>query len=229
MRDRLSSDLLRIVSQFGTLARAPGASAWGYIAAGDALAVLNHCVGALAALRGIEMENMTRGPGWRFLNIGRRIERSIHLVKLFRSIIVPLRLETWPALEMLLEVADSSMTYRARYFTTLQAAPALDLLMNDEANPRSLAFQVKDLTEHCRSLSSMPSGAGWPVSKQRRLEEAASNLFRADVGRLCAPDTNGVRVLLDELLSGMQGELPTFSNAITHTYFSHAEEMERAT
>src|SRR2546422_1356951 len=101
--------------------------------------------------------------------------------------------------------------------------------MNDEANPRSLAFQVKDLTEHCRSLSSMPSGAGWPVSKQRRLEEAASNLFRADVGRLCAPDTNGVRVLLDELLSGMQGELPTFSNAITHTYFSHAEEMERAT
>jgi uncharacterized alpha-E superfamily protein len=229
VRDRLSSDLLRIVSQFGTLARAPGAAAWGYIPAGDALAVLNHCVGALAALRGIEMENMTRGPGWRFLNIGRRIERSIHLVKLFRAIIVPLRLETWAALEMLLEVADSSMTYRARYFTILQAAPALDLLMNDEANPRSLAFQVKDLTEHCRSLSSMPSGAGWPVSKQRRLEEAASNLFRADIDRLCLPDTNGVRVLLDELLSRMEEELPTFSNALTHTYFSHAEELERAT
>jgi len=229
VRDRLSSDLLRIVSQFGTLARAPGAAAWGYIPAGDALAVLNHCVGALAALRGIEMENMTRGPGWRFLNIGRRIERSIHLVKLFRAIIVPLRLETWPALEMLLEVADSSMTYRARYFTILQAAPALDLLMNDEANPRSLAFQVKDLSEHCRSLSSMPSGAGWPVSKQRRLEEAASNLFRADIDRLCLPDTNGVRVLLDEFLSRMEEELPTFSNALTHTYFSHAEELERAT
>jgi uncharacterized circularly permuted ATP-grasp superfamily protein/uncharacterized alpha-E superfamily protein len=229
VRDRLSSDLIRIVSQFGTLARAPGDSAWGYIPAGDAFAVLNHCVGALAALRGIEMENMTRGPGWRFLNIGRRIERSVHLVKLFRAIIVPLRLETWPALEMLLEVADSSMTYRARYFTTLQAAPALDLLMNDEGNPRSLAFQVKDLTEHCRSLSSMASGAGWPVSRQRRLEEAASNLFRADIGRLCVPDTNGVRVLLDELLSRMEEELPTFSDAITHSYFSHAEELERAT
>ena len=175
------------------------------------------------------MENMTRGPGWRFLNIGRRIERSIHLVKLFRAIIVPLRLETWPSLEMLLEVADSSMTYRARYFTTLQAAPALDLLMCDDANPRSLAFQVKDLTEHCRSLASMPSGAGWPSFKQKRLEEAASNLFRADIGGLCIPDTNGVRLLLDELLSGMEAELPTFSDAITHTYFSHAEELERAT
>jgi uncharacterized alpha-E superfamily protein len=175
------------------------------------------------------MENMTRGPGWRFLNIGRRIERSIHLVKLFRAIIVPLRLETWPALEMLLEVADSSMTYRARYFTTLQAAPALDLLMNDKANPRSLAFQVKDLREHCRSLARMPSGSGWPGSKQRRLEEAASNLFSTDIGKLCVPDTNGVRVLLDKLLSAMEAELPTFSDAITHAYFSHAEELEHAT
>jgi uncharacterized circularly permuted ATP-grasp superfamily protein/uncharacterized alpha-E superfamily protein len=229
VRDRLSSDLLRIVSQFGALARAPGASAWGYIPAGDALAVLNHCIGSLAALRGIEMENMTRGPGWRFLNIGRRIERSIHLVKLFRAIIVPLRAETWPALQMLLEVADSSMTYRARYFTTLQAAPALDLLMNDDANPRSFAFQMKDLTEHCRSLSSMPSGAGWPVLRQKRLEETASKLLSADVERLCVPDPSGVRVQLRELLGAVEGELPAFSDAITHTYFSHAEELERST
>jgi uncharacterized alpha-E superfamily protein len=100
--------------------------------------------------------------------------------------------------------------------------------MNDEANPRSLAFQMKDLTEHCRSLSSMPSGAGWPIAKQRRLEEASANLFRADVGRLCDPDSSGFRSLLDELLRGMEAELPSFSNAITHTYFSHADEMERA-
>ena len=50
VRDRLSSDLLRIVSQFADLARAPDASAWGYIPAGDALAALNHCIGTLAAL-----------------------------------------------------------------------------------------------------------------------------------------------------------------------------------
>jgi uncharacterized circularly permuted ATP-grasp superfamily protein/uncharacterized alpha-E superfamily protein len=229
VRDRLSSDLLRVVSQFGALAHSPGASAWGYIPSGDALAVLHHCIGSLAALRGIELENMTRGPGWRFLNIGRRIERSIHLVKLFRAIIVPLHAETWPALEMLLEVADSSMTYRSRYFTTLQAAPALDLLMNDESNPRSLAFQMKDLTEHCRSLSSMPSGAGWPVSREQRLGERASNLFSADIEGICTPDAKGVRVELDELLGGMEEELPAFSDAITHTYFSHAEELERST
>jgi uncharacterized alpha-E superfamily protein len=182
----------------------------------------------LAALRGIEMENMTRGPGWHFLSIGRRLERSLHLVKLFRTVIVPLNPQVWPALEMVLEVADSSVTYRSRYFTILQPAPVLDLLMNEEVNPRSLAFQAKDLSEHCRSLSSMPSGAGWPVGKQKRVEEAASELFLADVRRLCEPGVTGAREKLDELLAGLDEALPALSNAITHTYFSHAQ-LERTT
>src|ERR1700691_4392987 len=181
VRARLSSDLLRVVNQFGSLTRGADNLAWGYVSVGDALAVLNGCIGTLASLRGIEVENMTRGPGWHFLGIGRRIERSIHLVELFRKIIVPLDLQTWPTLEMLLEVTDNSITYRTRYFTVLQPAPVLELLMNEEVNPRSLASQTRILFEHCRSLSRMPSGAGWPFIKQKRLEDAAFALFRSDV------------------------------------------------
>jgi uncharacterized circularly permuted ATP-grasp superfamily protein/uncharacterized alpha-E superfamily protein len=224
VRDRLSSDLLRVVNQFSTIARGSDESAWGYVSIADALAVLNECIGTLAALRGIEMENIVRGPGWHFLSIGRRIERSIHLVELLRTIIVPLNIQTWPALEMLLEVADSSMAYRSRYFTIMQPAPVLDLLMNEELNPRSLAFQMTDLFEHCRSLSSMPSGTGWPILKQQRLELAAANLFAADVRALCEPGANGIRERLDKLLGGVDAALPALSNAITHTYFSHAEQ-----
>ena len=77
------------------------------------------------------------------------------------------------------------MTYRSRYFTALQAAPVLDLLMNDEANPRSLAFQLKDLARHSAALSAMPSGGGWPVLKQRLMEAAAARLLNADVELLC--------------------------------------------
>jgi uncharacterized circularly permuted ATP-grasp superfamily protein/uncharacterized alpha-E superfamily protein len=228
VRDRLSSDMLRIVSQFGSMARAKDSPAWGYVSVGDALAVLNSCIGTFAALRGIEMENLTRGPGWHFLNIGRRLERSVHLVKLFHTIIVPLNLRTWPALEMLLEVADSSMTYRSRYFTVVQPAPVLDLLMNEEVNPRSLAFQIRDLSEHCRSLSSMPSGGGWPIIKQQRLEQSADNLFRANVRTLCQPGATDSREQLSELLAALDAALPALSNAITHAYFSHAE-TERTT
>jgi uncharacterized alpha-E superfamily protein len=223
VRDRLSSDMLRVISQFSGAARATGSLAWGYISTVDAVAVLNHCIGTLSALRGIELENMTRGPGWHFLSIGRRIERSVHLVELFQSIVVPLRPETWPALEMLLEVSDSSITYRSRYFTAMQAAPVLDLLMNDEANPRSLAFQIKDLIQHCSGLADMPSGAGWPLAKQRHVENMANALFHADPHVLCEPGSR-----LSHLLTELHTALPAFSDAITHTYFSHAE-LEQST
>jgi uncharacterized alpha-E superfamily protein len=229
VRDRLSSDLLRVVSQLGSLARIPAApnqedsAAWGYISAGDALAVLNRCIGTLSSLRGIELENITRGVGWRFLSIGRRIERSIQTVKLFRAAIVPLSPQTWPMLEMLLEVGDSSMTYRSRYFTVLQAAPVLDLLMNEGANPRSLAFQLKDLAEHSTALAGTLTAAEWPVAKQNRIDEVGANLFGADVVELCRAGSDGSRWHLDNLLAAMDIALASFSDAITNTWFSHAE------
>jgi uncharacterized alpha-E superfamily protein len=176
----------------------------------------------------MELENITRGPGWHFLGVGRRIERSIQLVNLFRAIIVPLTPETWPMLEMLLEVCDSSMTYRSRYFTVMQAAPVLDLLMNDETNPRSLKFQLGDLSGHCVFLAKSLEGAEWPAARQRRVEEAAAALFEADVRALCQPGADGTRMYLDHLLATMDAVLPALSDAITNTWFSHAE-MERAT
>jgi uncharacterized circularly permuted ATP-grasp superfamily protein/uncharacterized alpha-E superfamily protein len=243
VRDRLSSDFLRAVSHLGGLARiasetsatgtnAAGTtdenSAWGYVSLGDALAVLNRCIRTLSSIRGIELENITRGPGWHFLSVGRRIERSIQLVHLFRAIIVPLTPETLSMLEMLLEVCDSSMTYRSRYFTTLQAAPVLDLLMNDETNPRSLKFQIADLSEHCAFLARTLEGAEWPAARQRRVEETATNLFEADVQALCQPGADGTRTYLDHLLATMDAVLPAFSDALTNTWFSHAE-AERTT
>jgi uncharacterized alpha-E superfamily protein len=190
----------------------------------DALAVLNSCILTLAAMRGIEAGNITRGPGWHFLNIGRRIERGLQMAELLRLTIVPIDQENWPLLEMLLEVADSSITYRSRYYTVLQVAPVVDLLMNDEANPRSLAYQLKNLGRHSGDLSAMPSGSGWPVLKQRQMEAAAARLLYANVELLCeAPRTQ-----LDSLLEDLEAALPAFAEAIANTYFSHAE-MERAT
>lgn len=222
VRDRLSTDLLRSITHLGGIARIEENSAWGYVSAGDALAVLNRCIRTLSSLRGMELENITRGPGWHFLSVGRRIERAIQLAELFRAIIVPLQPETWPMLEMLLEVCDSSMTYRSRYFTTMQAAPVLDLLMNDESNPRSLAFQIRDLDEHCAFLARTLGGADWPAAKQRRVEEAAAVLLDADVQTLCQPGPDGTRAYLDELLAALETALPALSDAITNTWFSHA-------
>ena len=227
VRDRLSTDLLRIVSQLGGIARASDRVAWGYVSAADALAVLNSCILTLAALRGMEEGNITRGPGWHFLNIGRHIERAIQIIDLLRAIVVPVDPANTSSLEMLLETADSAITYRSRYFTAMQAAPVVDLLMNDEANPRSLAFQLKDLARHCAALAAMPSGTGWPLLQQRQMEAAADRLLAADVQVLCEARAGNRRARLDHLLGELGAALPAFSEAIAFTYFSHAI-MERA-
>ncbi len=85
-------------------------------------------------------------------------------------------------LEMLLEIGDSSMTYRSRYFTTMQTAPVLDLLMNDEANPRSLAFQLRDLSKHSKVLAKTLQGAEWPASET----DQSGRGRRESVQRRCA-------------------------------------------
>jgi uncharacterized alpha-E superfamily protein len=66
---------------------------------------------------------------------------------------MPLAEQDWPFLELLLEVADSSVSYRTRYFTTLQPLAVLDLLMADETNPRSLDFQLRHLADLYQNLS----------------------------------------------------------------------------
>src|SRR5262249_27498190 len=110
------------------------------------LDLLDDGVRALNAFSGTEAENMTRNFAWRFLEMGRRLERAVRLVELTQE----LALEggaaeqtgsTDPTLHLLLELGDSFMTYRSRYMITPVAAPVLDLLILDETNPRGIAFQ----------------------------------------------------------------------------------------
>lgn len=221
VRDRLSTDTLRILSQLAIRTRPKTGPALG-----DALSFLNRTIITLAAFRGIEMENITRGYGWRFLNIGRRLERSGHFIQLFRGLLVWYAPGSERLLEMLLEVADSSMTYRSRYFTTLQPAPVLDLLMTDESNPRSLAFQLADLSEHLAHLPLLKSRAG-VTREQQMIAESLARLRQAHIHTLCQPDDRHFRPQLAALLDSVAAMLPALSNAITHDYFTHAETTQQ--
>src|SRR3978361_1237247 len=109
--------------------------------------MLTGCLELLSAFSGMERENINRGSGWLFMSLGRRLERAIHLNRQLRVITKPMSVENWPFLECLLEVADSSVTYRTRYYTTVQPLAVIDVLMADETNPRSLDFQLDHLVE----------------------------------------------------------------------------------
>jgi uncharacterized alpha-E superfamily protein len=120
----------------------------------------------------------------------------------------------------LLEIADSSMTYRYRYLTTLQLAPMLDLLLADETNPRSVGFQLAALAEHVRQL---PGSEGDPLrnQEQRIMLAAQASLRLVDVEGLCEPDARHVRRRLDRFLEQLATQLYQLSDSITHTYLTH--------
>src|SRR5262249_13797483 len=105
----------------------------------------------LAAFNGMEMENMTRGRGWRFLDFGRRLERGLSVLKLVQGA-VGVRSAPAAVLEPALEIADSVMTYRRQYFAAPHLSGVLNLLLREESNPRSLAFQLSVLAAHIPEL-----------------------------------------------------------------------------
>ena len=132
--------------------------------------------------------------------------------------------ESWPLLEYLLEVADSSMTYRSRYFTTLQPLAVLDVLMADETNPRALNFQVAHLVDLYRKL------ARHAPDDLKAIEHAMTLLRGMDLEKLDFSLPGGGRTAgnsegqleLDRLLGFVQDLLPSWADNISLTYFNHA-------
>ena len=189
------------------------------------IAALDRTVLVLAAFSGLAQESMTRGQAWRFLDMGRRLERAIGLVRLLRHTLVEARCRgDRPAalLEAMLEVADSGMTYRRRYLATLQAAPVLDLLLTDESNPRSVIFQLGALVEHWQALG-LPalSAARSPAARSRRRCWPSCRL--ADVEALAVVDERGRRPALEALLARLgAGAAGAVRICCRPGYLSHA-------
>jgi len=119
-----------------------------------ALEQVENALQTLAALSGLSQENMNRGASWRFLDMGRRIERGVNICRFARTF-ADTEAATTDDLDLLLDLADSQITYRARYLVGLALTPVMDMLLLDPFNTRSLAFQVEALKEHISALPAL--------------------------------------------------------------------------
>lgn len=208
VRDRLSIDTWRILTELqaelppeGTLTELD-----------DALILLNRLIRTLSAFTGMVGENMTRSHGWRFLDLGRRLERASALLLLVRGTLTE-DPEGRHLLTPLLDIADSAMTYRRRYFAHAQTDAVLDLLLREEENPRSALFQLLTIGEHLAHLPVMP-GRSEPGLKQRLVAELGSELRALD------PESPPAELAAS--LSGTVQAVHRLSDRIAHVYFSHA-------
>lgn len=116
----------------------------------DLLAELDRDIAAFMTLSGFALDGMTRDHGWRFLSLGRRIERLQFMTLCLQAALAGSRdME----LDWLLEIGDSGITYRSRYMARPQWMPVLDLLVRDPSNPRSVVFQLKGLDDFLRRVA----------------------------------------------------------------------------
>lgn len=219
LRDRISADAWRVINQLDQqFSSPPPPDGLQVIVAQD---LLDRTIITLSAFSGLAMESMTRGDGWRFLDIGRRLERAAQMVDMLKHGVGPELVTETGQLEALLEVADSIMTYRSRYLTSMQEDLVLDLLLLDEVNPRSVAFQLLRLHEHIVELpeSRLQTRRPWEA---RLALSALNSVQMTEASDLIQADGDGHLTQFEILLSRLTGDLRQLSETLTRSYFNHA-------
>jgi len=219
LRDRISGDAWRILNQLDQQLSSPPPPE--PLRISGAQAVLDQAITTLSAFSGLVMESMTRGDGWRFLDIGRRLERAAQMVDLIRHGLGYECASDSGQLEVLLEIADSSITYRSRYLTSMQVDLVLDLLLLDEDNPRSVAYQLARLRDHVDQLPGSRSVIRRPA--ESRIALSLLNAVQlAEVREFMCANSKGRRDHLETFLNRITGEIRSLSDTLSRAYFSQA-------
>lgn len=187
----------------------------------DSIDLLNEGIRTLAAFSGIVTENMTRNYGWRFLEIGRRMERALNHCEVLHTLFVQQAEDQNEAsrLFFILKLADSLITYRSRYRFAPDISLVLDLLLIDENNPRGLCFQLQEITEHINALPKSSADAV-RTDEQKMILDLNTKARLVEIKELVATDESGFRPELKKLLEEQISKIPVLSEVISRRYFS---------
>jgi uncharacterized circularly permuted ATP-grasp superfamily protein/uncharacterized alpha-E superfamily protein len=214
LRERLSLDNWRALNR---LTQSVTQRRGRKVAFSDLLTELDLAIAGFTALSGYALDGMTRDPGWRFLSVGRRLERLQWLCTALKQTVTgPAEMDlTW-----LLRLTDSIITYRARYMTRPEWLPVLDLLIRDEANPRSIAFQVHGLRDYAQRLADLFGDFG-----DERFHGALKGLLQLDPGNDFQPGNERLLARLDE----WQAAAYRHGEQLGLRFFSHVGEASSQT
>jgi len=182
LRDRISSDGWRILQEiYSAVTDVPVDP---NRPAARIPELLDNLIERFAAFVGLAGDSMTRGQAWRFLDIGRRVERVDFTARFVSGTLTPPGNDS-VLLEAVLEVMDCSLTYRRRYLTHLEVHAVADLLLADESNPRGVAFQLAQLEQHLAALE--PSRARQQRHDRAQRQALARSRLADDAERVAGP------------------------------------------
>ncbi len=190
LRDRFSTDgwvaLEDVARQAADLDSAPGE---------DAARALAGLLARLAAFSGLVQDNMLRATGWRFLTLGRALERADSMAWTLAVLADPGAPEG--SLDLSVELADSVLAHRRRHGAAIDRDSVVDLLALDPDNPRAMLFQLATLRDAIDRLPRRGPGRMRPAARQAlrlhtrlataapaELDSAALYGLRGDLARL---------------------------------------------
>jgi uncharacterized alpha-E superfamily protein len=225
VRERLSIEVWQTLLRYANIVPETPTDATDPVKLADRL---NAGIVTLASFNGLTAENMTRNFGWRFQDMGRRIERAFNLAELLLALFKdpPAAEEETARLFFMLNVADSTITFRQRYLFAPVLSLILDLLVLDESNPRGIGFQLATISDHLWALPQATAHSPH-TEEQRIILDLMTRVRLANVANLANPGPDGARTELKELLGHLIVSLPKLSEAITRRYFNLTEDELR--
>ena len=219
VRDRTSNDVWRVLSQFEECLNLPDTGR--PMLAADAIPVLNRLLQLIASFYGLARENMTRAQGWRFIDMGQRMERSLYLCTLLDCALRSPEADNPSVLEAVLEFADSTLTYRSRYTLVPNIAAVYDLVLLDGTNPRSLLFQLLQLEKHFDRLP-QEGRTALPSPGQRVIISTVARVRLLDPRELFHAKGPWHEGETGNVIRQVAANLPRLSEAIAVNYFVHS-------
>ena len=179
------------------------------------------CIGLrqqLSIFEGVTAEAMPRSPIWSFLDLGRRIERSLQLLTLLRDLLHPAdgSPPTEFRLQTLLHLADSLFTYHTVFHGALDATATLDWLYFSPENPRGLRYQIEKINTH---LATLPEALA-PLAVAELRTRAFRMMSEVRLSNLSELAGNPAAALA--VFNALWSDFVEMSNQLTQIYFSHA-------
>ena len=225
VRERLSQEHWSMIvrCEEELFARCAAHTAKGDFSAAAALRVLKTSSDYLAAITGAQTDRMTRDDGWRLLSIGRHVERLAFLAGALERALDLETLQSDGGFEAMLDLFDSTITFRAQYQQSRDIAALTDLLVLDLDNPRSLAWVAHTLRGRLAKLAGSPAGVLSPLSlKVPAPQDWDFSSDHAHASELLEP------VSLLELLRTLRASAFNVSDEISTTYFTHSGETNQS-
>jgi uncharacterized circularly permuted ATP-grasp superfamily protein/uncharacterized alpha-E superfamily protein len=190
----------------------------------DASETLDRLVMALSALSGFSLDDMTQDDGWRLLMLGRRLERVQFLSTLIGRRLNVVTIPSRAELEWWLDICGSTVTYRTRYIEQARLTPVLHLLLRESQNPRSLAFQT-------RQIELLIAQLGAHGIQEDDCARAMEEVTDADLGVLEGDGYPSVaaRQAFAVKLKTLEDAATGLSDRLSMRHFSHTERTLQVT